>query len=95
MAKKKEYTEFEVVKTSKKLEEQELSQIKEAVAKANEVQMQIGGVEAHKYTLLETLKLLTKEVESTQKILAAKYGDVTINVITGEFTENDAADKKD
>jgi hypothetical protein len=95
MAKKKEYTEFEVVKTSKKLEEQELSQIKEAVAKANEVQMQIGGVEAHKHALLETLKLLNKEVESTQKILAAKYGDVTINLVTGEFTENDAADKKD
>jgi len=95
MAKKKKYTEFEVVKTSKKLEEQELSQIKEAVAKANEVQMQIGGVEAHKHALLENLKLLSKEVESTQKILAAKYGDVTINLITGEFTENDAADKKD
>ena len=95
MSKKKEYTEFEVVKPEKKLSEQELSQIKEAVDKVNEVQMQIGGIEAHKHALLESLTLLNKEVESTQKILAAKYGDVTINLATGEFTENDAADKKD
>ena len=95
MTKKKEYTEFEVVKPKNQLEEQDLKQIKEAVSKANEVQMQIGGVEAHKHMLLENLALLNKEVESTQKILASKYGDVTINLVTGEFTENDAADKKD
>jgi hypothetical protein len=95
MTKKKEYAEFEVVKSENKLDKQELQQIQEAVSKANEVQMQIGGVEAHKAKLLIDLALLNKEVESTQKILAAKYGDVTINLTNGEFNKNDAADKKD
>jgi hypothetical protein len=90
--KAKEYTEFTVVKKS--LSETELKELQVAVNSVNEVQMQIGGIEAHKAKLIADILLLNKEVESTQKILAAKYGDVNINLITGEITEH-AADKKD
>jgi len=90
---KKDYTEFEVVKDNQ-LSESELKELQTAVDRVNEVQMQIGGIEAHKAKLLIDIALFTKEVESTQKILAAKYGDVSINLNTGEFTDN-AADKKD
>ena len=47
--------------------------------------MQIGGIEAHKAKLIADILLLNKEVESTQKILAAKYGDVNINLTTGKL----------
>ena len=56
--------------------------------------MQIGGLETHKAKLITEILLFTKEVESTQKILASKYGDVSIDLNTGKFTEN-AVDKKD
>ena len=92
MKKVKEYTEFTAVKKS--LSETELKELQTAVNSVSEVQMQIGGIEAHKAKLIANILLLNKEVESTQKILAAKYGDVNINLSTGEITEH-AADKKD
>jgi uncharacterized protein YktB (UPF0637 family) len=93
MKKEKDYTEFEVVKDNQ-LSESELNELREAVNRVNEAQMQIGGLEAHKAKLLAEILLFTKEVESTQKILASKYGDVSIDLNTGKFTEN-AVDKKD
>tara|TARA_R110000787_G_scaffold35040_1_gene90302 strand:+ start:1203 stop:1484 length:282 start_codon:yes stop_codon:yes gene_type:complete len=93
MKKEKDYTEFEVVKGNQ-LSESELKELREAVNRVNETQMQIGGLEAHKANLLAEILVFTKEVESTQKILAAKYGDVSIDLNTGQFTEN-ASNKKD
>ena len=93
MKKEKDYTEFEVVKGNQ-LSESELKELREAVNRVNETQMQIGGLKAHKANLLAEILVFTKEVESTQKILAAKYGDVSIDLNTGQFTEN-ASNKKD
>jgi hypothetical protein len=93
MKKEKDYTEFEVIKGDH-LSESELNELREAVNRVNETQMQIGGLETHKAKLITEILLFTKEVESTQKILASKYGDVSIDLNTGKFTEN-AVDKKD
>ena len=71
MKKVKEYTEFTAVK--KALSETELKELQTAVNSVNEVQMQIGGIEAHKAKLIADILLLNKEVESTIKATNMKF----------------------
>jgi hypothetical protein len=68
---------------SKKIEEQELANLKEKVSNINSLQMQIGGLEAQKHELLHGISLATTEFQNVQKELQDKYGKVSINISTG------------
>jgi allophanate hydrolase subunit 1 len=78
---------IEAVKTS--ITEAELVAIRDAVNKVNKVQMQIGGIEAHKQDLLAALKLASLDLQNTQESLREIYGDVNIDLTTGEFADAD------
>ena len=54
---------------SKKIEEQELVNLKEKVSNINSLQMQIGGLEAQKHELLHGISMATTEFQNVQKEL--------------------------
>lgn len=70
-----------------KLTETELTSIRTAIKEVNDIQMQIGGVEAHKHELLHSIVIKTSELKEIQKTLEDVYGSVTINLETGVVTD--------
>jgi len=73
-----------------KVTEQELKSLKESVNKVNQLQIQIGGIEVQKHELLHALDLGAKDLQTIQSGLQEKYGDVTIDLETGEIKENES-----
>lgn len=83
---------------SKSISKKELETLQGFVNEANKFQMQIGGVEAHKAQLIKALDSVSIKLSAVQKELEEKYGNVNIDLQTGEITSNEeagAADKKD
>ena len=74
---------------SNKVEEKELESLKEKVSSVNNLQLQIGGVEAQKHELLHGISAATLELAKFQKELEEKYGQVSVNISTGEIVENE------
>lgn len=78
--KKVEVTEVE------KITSEELTVLTEKVTALNKLQMQLGGIEAHKHELLHVISGLNQELQGVQKELEDKYGNVSIDLATGEMT---------
>tara|TARA_R110001606_G_scaffold58411_2_gene139906 strand:- start:1338 stop:1595 length:258 start_codon:yes stop_codon:yes gene_type:complete len=70
-----------------RLTETELKDLKAIVGEINEVQMQIGGIEAHKHELLHSIALKTTTLKDLQKTLEETYGAVNIDLNTGIVTD--------
>ena len=51
------------------------------------MQMQIGGIEAHKHELLHSIALKTTSLKDMQKTLEEIYGAVNIDLNTGVVTD--------
>jgi|TARA_R110000803_G_scaffold163828_1_gene227523 hypothetical protein len=75
---------------SKKLSEVELKELQEVIGKINEVQMQIGGLEMQKQELILVGVEAKKALGETQKTLEETYGQVQIDIQTGEIKENES-----
>jgi hypothetical protein len=71
------------------ISKEELTYLQELVGKVNNVQMQIGGVEAHKHELLHSISLLSSELRKKQTELKEIYGDVNIDLATGTISDAD------
>ena len=80
-------------KKAKDLASKELANLKEKVSNINSLQMQIGGLEAQKHELLHGISLATTEFQNVQKELQDKYGKVSINISTGEISEDELGTK--
>tara|TARA_Y100000114_G_C11661166_1_gene279111 strand:- start:482 stop:730 length:249 start_codon:yes stop_codon:yes gene_type:complete len=80
-----------------KIKEEELSKLNNFVNQANQIQLQIGGLEAHKADLLKNFSGVTASLTSFQKELEKEYGQVNIDLTTGEIKEENvpADNKKD
>ena len=70
-----------------KLTETELKDLKTIVNDINEVQLQIGGVEAHKHELLHSISVKSGALKDMQKSLEEIYGAVNIDLNTGIITD--------
>ena len=79
---------------SKKIEKQELESLQEKVNKINSLQVQIGGLEAQKHELLHAISTANTELSVIQSELSEKYGDVSVDMKTGEIKQNEP-NKKD
>ena len=75
---------------SKKLSEVELKELQKVIGKINEVQMQIGGLEMQKQELILVGVEAKKALGETQKTLEETYGQVQIDIQTGEIKENES-----
>ena len=69
-----------------KVTAEELTALNEKINTMNKLQIQIGGLEAHKHDMLTALSTLNTEMQGLQKGLEAKYGSVNIDLATGEIT---------
>jgi|TARA_R100000544_G_C2190901_1_gene41638 hypothetical protein len=80
----------------KSIKKEELKDLQDNISKANKIQMQIGGIEAGKLELLEVLKKTTEDLKVIQEALTTAYGDVNIDLQTGEISDEKAvaANKK-
>ena len=92
----KKQNQLQIIKLNKmaKLKKQELEDLRTKVDKVNKLQIQIGGLELQKHDLLHATMAAVSDLESVQKDLKEIYGEITVNIDTGEIKE-DATDKED
>jgi chaperonin cofactor prefoldin len=69
-----------------KIKEEHLKEIQDQQAKLNNLLNQIGYVSAQKHGLLHEFGEVNKATEEFKSVLEAEYGQVNINVETGEYT---------
>lgn len=69
-----------------KVTAEELTALNEKINAMNKLQIQIGGLEAHKHDMLTALSTINTDMQRLQKELEAKYGSVNIDLATGEIT---------
>lgn len=70
-----------------KIKDKQLTKVREQQTKLNELLNQVGYLEAQKHGLLHEFANVSKKVEDYKKELEAEYGQVNINLETGEYTE--------
>ena len=68
-----------------KISEEHLSTIQEQQTKLNNLLNKIGFVEAQKHGFLHELAEINKTVEDFKLQLESEYGQININVETGEY----------
>lgn len=71
----------------KKVTDKELENLQSLVNTINEGQATIGGLELQKQTLINEVDGLIKQLKKEQAEMEKKYGDVTVNLTTGEITD--------
>ncbi len=77
-----------------KISEEHLKTIQEQQTKLNNLLNQIGYIEAQKHGLLHEFGEVNKNVEDFKKVLEDKYGQININVETGEYTAVEGEENK-
>lgn len=75
-------------KKVKSLTSDELTTVQNYVTATNQTQMQIGGLEAQKYELIQQMTMIRSQLQKVQNELQEKYGNVSINLSDGTLTEN-------
>jgi len=70
-----------------KISEEHLKTIQEQQTELNNLLNQIGYVSAQKHGLLHQFGETNKKVEEFKSVLEAEYGQVNVNVETGEYTK--------
>tara|TARA_B110000908_G_scaffold5613_1_gene7183 strand:- start:865 stop:1101 length:237 start_codon:yes stop_codon:yes gene_type:complete len=73
----------------KKVKKAELEKLQQLVNAINEGQKTIGGLEMQKQALVNETESFVTALKATQKELEDKYGNVTVNLTTGEITDAD------
>ena len=79
----------------KKVTDEQLETLQSLVNAINEGQATIGGIEMQKHKLITEVDGLIKQLKQTQADLEEEYGNVTVNLTTGEITEEDADNPED
>ena len=74
-------------KEVKKITDEELKELQDQVNRINSAQLRLGGIESQKHTLVHGINAMQKDVQDMQVKLEEKYGKVSINITTGEITE--------
>ena len=72
----------------KKVTDEQLETLQSLVNAINEGQATIGGAEMQKQGLIAEVDGLIKQLKETQAKLEEEYGNVTVNLTTGEITED-------
>jgi hypothetical protein len=77
-----------------KITDEQLKQLQEQVNTINQNQLQIGGLETQKHTLIHNAVELQNQLKSLQDELEKEYGKVSINISTGEYEDIKEQDSK-
>ena len=77
-----------VEKATQLIEKDELSKLRELVGNFNQLQMRLGDFEVQKASILNAIFGVKGDLEKFQDELKDKYGDIIIDIQTGEFKDN-------
>ena len=77
---------------SKTLKKEELAKLQEAVTKVNQIKNEIGDIEIQKHELLHLAAEANSSLSEVQKELEEVYGNVNVDITTGEITEQESND---
>ena len=78
-----------------KIEEKELTTVKEQQGKIQQVVMDLGSLELRKAEVLGAYSEFAKELDVTKKELEEKYGQVNINLQDGSYEKIKEEDKSE
>ena len=78
-----------------KISEEHLKTIQDQQTELNNLLNQIGYLSAQKHGLLHQFGETNKKVEEFKSVLEAEYGEININVETGEYTPIEKEPKLD
>ena len=67
--------------------EKQLENLQKKVGTIQNLQSQIGGLEAQKHVLLHQLVAVQEDLQGFQKTLEEEYGKVSINIQDGTYTQ--------
>ena len=70
-----------------KIKEEQLKVVQKQQIDLNNITRELGLLEIQKHELLHKFAVVQQEVEKVKGELASEYGDININVETGEYTE--------
>jgi hypothetical protein len=76
------------------ISEKQLKTIQELTGKQNDLVLGLGSFEVQKISLLEQFKDNTKLIEDFKKELEEEFGQVQVDLKTGEISELPLDDKK-
>jgi hypothetical protein len=76
------------------ISEKQLKTIQELTSKQNEMVLQLGSFEVQKSAVLEQFKINNKLVDDFKKELEEEFGQVQVDLKTGEISELPSDDKK-
>tara|TARA_R100000458_G_C8174969_1_gene174090 strand:+ start:480 stop:749 length:270 start_codon:yes stop_codon:yes gene_type:complete len=74
-------------KKEQKLNEEELKNLQSLVKMINQLQLQVGGLEVQKTLAITRLQNFQRDVGELQDKFRKKYGDMTIDINTGNLTK--------
>lgn len=72
---------------AKKIKEEELQVIREAVSNFNRAKSTLGDLEYQKSQLVSQIAVLEENLKSEQVKLEESYGSITVNLENGEYEE--------
>tara|TARA_S200002703_G_C3684928_1_gene210282 strand:+ start:351 stop:632 length:282 start_codon:yes stop_codon:yes gene_type:complete len=87
MAKKEKMVDLKSKATH--LTTDELTPVQKIVGEMNRIKIDLGNMEMRKHELLHINTNLQDEISKLQKTLNKKYGDVDIDINTGEIKEKE------
>ena len=76
-----------------KIEEQELTKVKEQTGKIQQCVLDLGSLEVKKADIMKAYSKFLEELDVTKKELEEKYGQVNINLQDGSYEEVKEEDK--
>ena len=71
----------------KKITDEQLKDLQEKVGMIQNLQSQIGGLEAQKHLALHQLSATQEELQKVQVALQNEYGKININIQDGTYEE--------
>lgn len=76
-----------MAKKEMKITEEELTKLQEVVLAMNEIKNALGAAEIEKANLLSNYESAQDELNKSRESLKEKYGDINVNLSTGEYEE--------
>ena len=73
----------------KKVTDEELQQLQNAVQAVNGGVAQVGAYEMQKRILMREVEQAESQLKALQATMEDKYGQITVNLTTGEITDAD------
>jgi hypothetical protein len=80
-----------IKETPKQISEEHLAKLQGIVKEINNMQMQIGGLEAQKHEVLKQLSAGREILDGLRSEMEEAYGDVQIDINTGAIIEDATA----